>query len=242
MEDNFFSDLSGWRMVSGWFKCILFVVHFISIIITLAPGWALKNWCFWTIVLEKTLESPLDSKEIKPVNPKGNQPWIFIRRTDAEAEALILWPPDAKCQLTRKDLDAGKDWGQERKGATEDEMVGWCHRVNGHEFEQTPRDSEEQGGLACYSPGGHRVGIIEGLNSNKLHLRPSGTRSWMLGTPVLHYMPTKSWTPHPTPHPGSPSNHAVLNSTPLSPTLTLQTPHFIPQLTGPVSTTREYTC
>jgi len=87
-------------------------------------SWALKNWCFWTVVLEKTLESPLDCKEIQPVNPKENQPWIFIGRTDAEAEALILWPPDAKSWPIGKDLDVGKDWRQEEKGATEDEMVG----------------------------------------------------------------------------------------------------------------------
>jgi len=90
-------------------------------------GWAPKNWCFQTMVLEKTLESLLDSKEIKPVNSEGNQPWIFIGRIDAEAEAPILWPPDAKSQLIGKDRDAGKDWGQEEKGATEDDMVGWYH-------------------------------------------------------------------------------------------------------------------
>ena len=98
-------------------------------------GWTLKNWCFWTVVLEKILESPLDCKEIQPVNPKGNQSWIFIGRTDTEAEAPILWPPDMKSWLTRKDPDAGKDWGQEKKGTTEDEMVWWHHRLNGHEFE-----------------------------------------------------------------------------------------------------------
>ena len=92
-----------------------------------------KNWCFWTVVLEKTLESPLDRKEIKPVNPKGNQPWIFIGRTDAAAEAPILRPPDAKSQLIGKDPDARKDWGQNEKGMTEDKMVGWHHRLNGHE-------------------------------------------------------------------------------------------------------------
>ena len=99
-------------------------------------GWAPKNWCFWTVVLEKTLEGPLNCKEIQPVNPKGNQPWIFIGRTDAEAEAPILWPPDAKSWLTGKDPDAGKDRRQEEKGTTEDEMVGWHHQLNGHEFEQ----------------------------------------------------------------------------------------------------------
>ena len=97
-------------------------------------SWVLKNWWFWTVVLEKTLESPLDCKEIKPVNPKENQPWIFIGRTDAEAEAPILWPPDAKNWLTGKGLDAGKDWRQKEKGMTEDEMVGWDHWLNGHEF------------------------------------------------------------------------------------------------------------
>ena len=98
-------------------------------------SWAQTNWCFWTVVLEKTLESPLDCKEIKPVNPKGNQSWIFIRRTDAEAETPILWPPDVKSWLIGKDSDAGRDWGQEEKGMTEDEMAGWHHRLNGHEFE-----------------------------------------------------------------------------------------------------------
>ena len=96
-------------------------------------SWAHKNWCFWTVVIEKTLESPLDCKEIKPVHPEGNQSWIFIGRTDAEAE--IPWPPDAKNWLIRKDSDAGKDWGQEEKGTTEDEMVGWYQWLNGHEFE-----------------------------------------------------------------------------------------------------------
>ena len=92
------------------------------------------------MVLEKTLESPLDSKETKPVNPKGNQLWILIGRIDAEVEALRLWPPDAKSQLIRKDSDSGKDWRQEEKGTTEDEMVGWHHQLNGHEFEQTLRE------------------------------------------------------------------------------------------------------
>ena len=98
---------------------------------------SMKNWCFQIVVLEKTLKSPLDCKEIKPVNPKGNQPWIFIRRTDAEAEAPILWPPDVKSQLTGKDPDAGKDWKQEEKGTTEDEMAGRHHWLDGRQFEQT---------------------------------------------------------------------------------------------------------
>ena len=95
----------------------------------------MKNWYFWTVVLEKTLESHLDCKEIKWVNPKGNQSWIFIGRTDAEAETPILWPPEVKNWLIGKDPDAGKDWGQEEKGMTEDKMVGWSHQLNGHEFE-----------------------------------------------------------------------------------------------------------
>ena len=117
-------------------------------------GWAPKNWCFQIVVLEKTLESPLDSKEIKSVNPKGNQPWIIIGRTDAEAEAPLLWPPDVKSWLIGKDPDAGKDWGQEEKRMTEGEMVGWHHWLNGHEFEQTPGDDEGQGSLVCCSPWG----------------------------------------------------------------------------------------
>ena len=115
-------------------------------------NWALKNWCFWIVVLEKTLESPLDCKEIKPVHPNGNQFWIFIGRTDVEAEILILWPPDVNSWLIRKDPDAENDWRQEEKGTTEDEIVGWHHRLNGHEFEQTQGDSEGQGSLVCCSP------------------------------------------------------------------------------------------
>jgi len=97
-------------------------------------SWAPKNWCFWTVVLEKTLESPLDCKEIQPVHPKGDQSWLFIGRTDVEAETPILWPPDAKSWLIGKDPDAGKDWGQEEKGMTEDKMVGWHHWLSGHGF------------------------------------------------------------------------------------------------------------
>ena len=114
----------------------------------LKEGWALKKWCFWTAVLEKTLESPLDCKEIQPGHPKGNQSWVFIGRTNAEAETPILWPPDAKSWLIWKDPDAGIDWKRE-KGTTEDEMVGWHHRLNGHEFEKAPGIGDGQGGLAC---------------------------------------------------------------------------------------------
>ena len=115
-------------------------------------GGALKNWCFSTVVLEKTLESPLDSKEIKPVNPKGYQPWIVIGRTDAEAETPILWSPDEKSRLIGKDPDAGKGWGQKEKAVTNNDIVGWHHRLSGREFEQTLGDSEGQGSLACCSP------------------------------------------------------------------------------------------
>ena len=120
-------------------------------------GWARKNWSFQTVVLEKTLESPLDSKEINPVPPKGNQPWIFIGRTGAEAETPILWPPNSKNCLTGKDPDTGKDWEQEKKQVTEDEMVGWHHRLKGHEFEQAPGAGEGQGSLVGCSPWGSKV-------------------------------------------------------------------------------------
>ena len=115
-------------------------------------GWALKNWCFQLVVLEKTLDSPLDIKEIKPVNTKGNQPWILFGRSDAEVEAPILWPPDVKSWLTGKDSDAGKDWGQEEKGAAKNEMVRWHHQLNGPEPEQVPEDGEGRGSLVCCSP------------------------------------------------------------------------------------------
>ena len=114
-------------------------------------SWMLKNWCFWTVVLEKTLESPLDSREIQPVHPKGNQSWILIGRTDAEAETAILWLPDVKNWLIWKDPNAGKDWRWEEKGTTEDEMVGWHHRLNGHESGWTLGAGDGQGGLACCS-------------------------------------------------------------------------------------------
>ena len=125
-------------------------------------GWTLKSWCFWTVVLEKT---PLDCKEIKPVNFKGNQTWIFIGRTDAEAEVPTLWLPDAKNWLIRKHPDDGKDWGQEEKGMTD---VGWHHQLNGHEFKQAVGDGEGQGSLACCSPWGCKESnMAEWLNKNK---------------------------------------------------------------------------
>ena len=120
-----------------------------------------------TVVLEMTLESPLDCKEIQPVHPKGNQSWIFIGRTDAEAEASIFWPPDAKSRFIGKDPDAGKDWRREEKGTREDEMVGWHLWFDGHEFKQAPGDGEGQGSLACCSPWGHSESDTTGrLNNN----------------------------------------------------------------------------
>ena len=131
-------------------------------------SWAPKNWCFWTVVLEKTLESPLDSKEIQPVHPKGSQCWILIGRTDAEAETPILWPADEKNWLTEKDADAGQDWRRE-KGATENEMVGWHHRLNGHEFEQAPGVGNGQGSLVYCTPWGPKESdMTEQLNWAKL--------------------------------------------------------------------------
>ena len=116
--------------------------------------WVPKNWCFWTVMLEKTLGNPLDSKEIKPANHNRNQPWILIQKTFVEAEAQKLWLPDVKSQLIGKDPDSGEDWGQEEKGVTEDEMVGWPHQLNGHKFEQTPRDSE---GLEAWRAAVHGI-------------------------------------------------------------------------------------
>ena len=119
-------------------------------------SWAPKNCSFWTVVLEKTLESPLDCKEIQPVRPKGNQSWMFIGKTEIEAETPILWPPDVKNWLILKDPDAGKDWGQEEKGTTENEMARWHHRLNGHEFGWTPGFGDGQGGLVCCGSWGRK--------------------------------------------------------------------------------------
>ena len=119
-------------------------------------SWVPKNGCFWTVILEKTLESPFDCKEIQPVHPKGDLSWVFIGRTDVEAESPILWPPDAKSWLIWKDPDAGKDWGQEEKGMTEDEMVGWHHRFTGHGFGWTLGVDDGQGGLVCCFSWGYK--------------------------------------------------------------------------------------
>ena len=119
-------------------------------------SWVPKNWCFWTVVLEKTLETPFGCKEIIPVNPKGDQSLVFTGRTDAEAETPILWPPDGKNWLTGRDPDAGKDWRHEDQGMTEDEMVEWHHQLNGHEFEQALGIGNGQGSLACCSLWSHK--------------------------------------------------------------------------------------
>ena len=138
-------------------------------------GWKLKNWCFWTVVLEKTLKSPLDSKVIKSFNPKGNQPWIFIGRTDAEAKAPVSWPHDAKSWLIGKDTDAGKDWRQEERGNTDNKMVGWHHWLNGHEFEPIPWDGKGQGNLVCCSLWGCKESdTTERMNNNKKYHRLGG--------------------------------------------------------------------
>ena len=130
-------------------------------------SWGQKNWCFWTVVLEKTLESPLDCKEIQLVHPKGNQSWIFIEKTDAEAETPILWPPNVKSWLLGKDPDDGKDWRQEEKGTTKDKMVGWHHRLDGHEFEPAQGVGKGQGSLVCCSPWGrNELDTTEQLNTN----------------------------------------------------------------------------
>ena len=142
-------------------------------------SWVLKNWCFWTVVWEKTLESPLDCKEIQPVHPKGDQSWLFIGRTDVEAETPILWTPDAKSWLIGKDPDAGKDWGQEEKGTTEDDMVGWHHWLNAHGFGWIQGVVDGQGGLACCSSWGHKeLDMTDYLN---LYRRRQETeRKWKL--------------------------------------------------------------
>ena len=144
-------------------KAMVFPVVLYRCELDRTEGWVPKNWCFSTVVLEMTLESPLDSKEIQPVHPKGNQSWIFTGRVDAEAEIPVLWPPDAKSWITGKDPDAGKDWRQEEKGMIEDETVGWHHRLDGHE--QTLGVGDGLGCLACCSPWGHKeLDTTERLN------------------------------------------------------------------------------
>ena len=127
-----------------------------------------KNWCFWTVVLEKTLESPLDCKEIESVHSKGDQPWVFFGRNDVKAETPILWPLHAKSWLIGKDSDAGRDWGQEEKGKTEDEMARWHHWLDGRESEWTPGVGDGQGGLACCDSWGRKSDTTERLNWTEL--------------------------------------------------------------------------
>ena len=134
-------------------------------------SWAPKNWCCWTVVLEKTLESPLDCRRIQPVHPKRNLSWIFIGRTDAEDETPILWPPDMKNWLVWKDPDAGRDWRRQEKGTTEDETVGWHHRLERHEFEQVPGVGDGQRSVACFSPWGRKESdTTEPLNWTDIHI------------------------------------------------------------------------
>ena len=159
--------------------------------------WVSKNWCFWTVMLEKTLESPLDCKEIQPVHHKGDQSWVFIGRTDAEAETPILWSPDVKSWLTGKDPDAGRDWGQEEKGMAEGEMIGWHHRLNGHEFGWTPGVGDGQGGLECCSSRSRKeLDTTEQLNWTKECLLCKMV-------PVLQVYQGHYWL-SPPPHPPAP--------------------------------------
>ena len=135
-------------------------------------SWKPKNWCFWTVVLENTL--PLDCKEIQSVHPKGDQSWVFFGRNDAEAETPVLWPPHAKSWLIGKDSDAERNWGQEKKGMTEDEIAGWHYQLDGHEFEWTPGDVDGQGGLACYDSWGCKESdTTERLNWTEIKLKIS---------------------------------------------------------------------
>ena len=152
-----------------------------------------KNWCFPTVVLEKTFESPLDYKEIKSVNPKRNQPWIFIGRTGAETGAPILWPPDAKRQLIGKDLDTGNDWRQEEKRAAEDEVLGWHQQLTGHKSEQIPGDSEGQGSLVC---SGSRSRRVERDLVTKQQAQDSWFPHWVSLSPTPHRLVQKRWTTH----------------------------------------------
>ena len=138
-------------------------------------SWVPKNWCFWTVVLEKTLESPLDCKEIQPVHSRGDQPWVFFGR-NAKSETRVIWPPHAKSWLIGKDSDAGRDWGQDEKGMTEDEMAGWHCRLDGHEVEWTPGDGDGQGGLACCDSWGRK----ESDTTERLN--------WLTDTVQIYYL------------------------------------------------------
>ena len=137
-------------------KTMVFPVVMYGCELDCEESWAPKNWCFWIVMLEKTLESPLDCKEIQPVHSKGDRSWVFFGRNDAKAETLVLWPPHAKSWLIGKDSDAGRDWGQEEKGTTGDEMAGWHHWLDGCEFEWTPGVGDGQGGLVCCDSWGRK--------------------------------------------------------------------------------------
>ena len=191
-------------------------------------SWVPKNWCFWTVVLEDSWES-LDSKEIKVVSPKGNQSWIFIGRTDVEAEAPILWPPDAKSWLIGKDPDAGKDWGEEEKGTTEDGVVGWHYQLSGHEFEQVPGDGEGQGSLVCCSPWGFKESDTTEQLNTATHLHTcvcsvaqscpilfDSMSAASLAPLIMEFSSQEYWSALPFPPPGDLSDpgieHASLRS------------------------------
>ena len=156
-------------------------------------NWALKNWCFWTVVLEKTLESPLDCKEIQPVLSEGDQSWDFFGRNDAKAETPVLWPPHAKCWLIGEDSDAGRDWGQEEKGMTEDKKAGWHHWLDGREAGWTPGVGDGQGGLACCDSWGHKESdTTELLNWTELN-KKTWFGLWKVATwLVLHLSPSRT--------------------------------------------------
>ena len=140
---------------------------------TIKKAWVTKNWCFWTVVLEKTLESPLDCKEIPPVHSEGDQPWDLFGGNDAKAETPVLWPPHVKSWLIGKDSEAGRDWGQEEKGMTEDEMAGWHHWLDGRESEWTPGAGDGEGGLACCDSWGRKeLDTTERLNWTALNWTP----------------------------------------------------------------------
>ena len=153
-------------------------------------GWGLKNWCYWTVVLAKTLESPLDCKEIQPVHSEGDESWDFFGRNDAKAETPVLWPPHVKSWLIGKDSDAGRDWGQEEKGMAEDEMAGWHHRLDGREFEWTQGVGDGQGGLTCCDSWGWKeLDMIKQLNWTEwIEVFPVFFPRWRLKWFVLLYV------------------------------------------------------
>ena len=160
-------------------------------------SWVLKNWCFWNTGLEKTPESPLDCKKIQPVHSERDQPWDFFGRNDAKAETPVLWPPHAKSWLIGKASDAGRDWGQEEKGMTEDEMAGWHHRLDERESEWTPRVGNGQGGLACWSPWG--CAAVRGVTESWTRLSNWTELDWMsIAAFIIHNSQKMEATPEST--------------------------------------------